>query len=473
MRIFIIVWCLLMVSCGGGTRLISDVFENQQLKITGELKSNKQEGIWKYYYDDGSIKSEGAWLHDYQNGPWTYYYKNANKKQAGHYVSKLRHGEWTYWYENARVKTTGSYNNDRQDGLWFYYTESARLFAVGSFVDGLKHGVWQWYDTSGNPADNGMFYQGQRVGPWIIDGAVINKGVPVAFQASIGSNEDRHYWSMLDAQNKIILSIMRYGKLIGGSYDAQHNRVCAFQDSKIIGLQTGELLVMYSPAGQIRYDGKVWKNQDNEPSAKSIEQLQILRSGLKGIRSQFNKLALSIEKAKAPPSIEELIVSKQDRPALTPVVQIDSMWTKREEKKVTKLISRYKRFMPGDDDSYSSGFKKRTMNKDWMGKLLPQTRFFNYTGKVIDLNSFKGKKSVSVIVMRGFAGQVCIYCTAQTRVLAEKIEAFKALDNEVVIVYPGPAETIPMFRSHGCRRAHNDTLGCQLHIRLGIRSGQA
>jgi peroxiredoxin len=140
-------------------------------------------------------------------------------------------------------------------------------------------------------------------------------------------------------------------------------------------------------------------------------------------------------------------VSKANEPELTPVVHIDSLWTKREEDKVPGLVKRYQRFMPGDDDDrYSSGIQKeRPMQREWLDKALPQTRFFTSTGAVLDLNSFQGKKSVCVVVMRGFAGQVCVYCSTQTRVLAEQVEAFKNLDNEVIIVYPGPAETIPMF----------------------------
>ena len=133
----------------------------------------------------------------------------------------------------------------------------------------------------------------------------------------------------------------------------------------------------------------------------------------------------------------------KNKPALTPVVHIDSLWTKREEKKVGKLAKEYTSALPGEGDYF--GETKRKMQKEWLDKPLPQTRFFTADGSVVDLNTFKGDKSVTVIVMRGFAGQVCVYCSTQTRVLSEQIEKFKSLGNEVVIVYPGPAETIPMF----------------------------
>ena len=162
------------------------------------------------------------------------------------------------------------------------------------------------------------------------------------------------------------------------------------------------------------------------------------------LAAQNTMTKVPAEEKKSEPSKPELIMSKANEPALTPVVHIASLWTKREEKKVGRLVSDYTSALPGEDE-YSAGYDKRDMQEDWLHKPLPKTRFFTYTGNVIDLDSFKGKKSVTMIVMRGFAGQVCVYCSTQTRVIAEQIAKFQEHNNEVVIVYPGPAETIPMF----------------------------
>lgn len=76
---------------------------------------------------------------------------------------------------------------------------------------------------------------------------------------------------------------------------------------------------------------------------------------------------------------------------------------------------------------------------------LPKTnvldlRFRNIDGHIVQLRSLlqPGKKMV-LIVMRGFAGEVCKFCTTQTSRLISNYSKFTDRDTEVVIVYPVPS----------------------------------
>ncbi len=432
MRYVLSAICLLCISCGGANRVVEDTYESGQVKVSGEIKSHKQEGAWKYYYPDGTLKSEGAWLKDYQDGPWTYYYPNGKKKQSGDYVSKHRQGTWTYWYENGKVKTRGRYDNDRQDGLWYYFREDGTLFAIGQYIAGIKHGMWQWYAADGKPANYGLFYDGVRIGPWRIDGKTVSKGSPENIELRQAKLNDMSIFGLYE-NDKALLVGAASDKRVLGAFDAKQEFFTLLNENGHSVEESTEHINVFVA------DGNLVGTADSE---SRIGDYQKAKKALQSIFSQLNKQE---PEAEAAPSVEEIIVSKKDEPALTPVVHIDSLWTKREEEKAGDLILRYKKFMPGDDDHYSSGNKKRQMQKEWMKKPLPRTRFFDISGQLVDLKSLEDKKSATIIVMRGFAGQVCVYCSTQTRALAEKVEEFKALDNEVYIVYPGPAETIPMF----------------------------
>ncbi len=379
MRLLAAFLIILLFGCSSEPRLVDDLYDNGQLKVSGVVEDGKQEGVWRYFYADGTLKSEGAWLHDYQDGAWVYYYPNGKRKQAGNYASKLRHGAWTYWYDNEQMYCEGVYDADRQDAVWTYYREDGTPFSIGSFAKGIKQGLWQWFDETGALKTKGIFYDGLRVGPWLENGQLVDKGVPAGMQSVMLPQADGVSWGLLDRAGESVFTCV---------LDTAH--VPAVVQTK--------------------------RPNPDKKAAKIIE------------------------------SKEELIISAPNEPALTPVVHIDSLWTKREEKKVGKLVSTYSFAMPGDDDDeYSVSSDEREMQSDWLGKALPQTRFFQHSGDVVDLSDYVGKKSVTLIVMRGFAGQVCVYCSAQTRALAEQLEKFKQLNNEVIIVYPGPAETIPMF----------------------------
>jgi peroxiredoxin len=77
---------------------------------------------------------------------------------------------------------------------------------------------------------------------------------------------------------------------------------------------------------------------------------------------------------------------------------------------------------------------------------LPQERFITTGGKVLDLATFqKQGKQALLVILRGFAGQVCLYCSAQTRILTEMQPDFSAAETEIIFVYPGPASSIATF----------------------------
>ena len=75
----------------------------------------------------------------------------------------------------------------------------------------------------------------------------------------------------------------------------------------------------------------------------------------------------------------------------------------------------------------------------------PYTRFLDAQGQVIDLKSFQGEKMVVLVVMRGFSGMVCPFCTEQTSQLISHLNDFRGSGAELFLVYPGASETIPRF----------------------------
>jgi peroxiredoxin len=64
---------------------------------------------------------------------------------------------------------------------------------------------------------------------------------------------------------------------------------------------------------------------------------------------------------------------------------------------------------------------------------------------VIELKDRIGNHPVLLVILRGFSGQVCLYCAAQTAAIANQIARFRDLGVEVVVIYPGPIEAVPAF----------------------------
>jgi peroxiredoxin len=124
-----------------------------------------------------------------------------------------------------------------------------------------------------------------------------------------------------------------------------------------------------------------------------------------------------------------------------------SLWTAGQEANAGQLVRLYDSgdvVIPGYDDRIGSGTDDR-QKRDLIGKPLTQTRFLDATGGVYDVAKQKGRKPVLLVVLRGFSGQVCLYCAAQTTAISKNIGKFNEMGVEVAVVYPGPVEAVAPF----------------------------
>ncbi|MBI1292632.1 redoxin domain-containing protein [bacterium] len=99
------------------------------------------------------------------------------------------------------------------------------------------------------------------------------------------------------------------------------------------------------------------------------------------------------------------------------------------------------------EEKFTSGSKKGLVGNrpDLVGLPLRQRRFIGPSGEIVDLGDYEGSKDVVLVFMRGFSGQVCIGCTAQTLALARSQAEFAKRNAQVVVIYPGSAASVPVF----------------------------
>jgi peroxiredoxin len=71
--------------------------------------------------------------------------------------------------------------------------------------------------------------------------------------------------------------------------------------------------------------------------------------------------------------------------------------------------------------------------------------FLNLEGQKVDLQSFKGKKNVVLVITRGYPGTLCPFCLAQASRLIKNYPEFVRRQAEVIVVFPGPKEHVYDF----------------------------
>jgi antitoxin component YwqK of YwqJK toxin-antitoxin module len=83
-----------------------------RIEISGQVKNNKNYGLWKYYYGNGQIESQGYFTNDKPVNKWMWYYKNGKIKQVGFYRLGLKEGEWINYDESGNTLVKYFFQND-------------------------------------------------------------------------------------------------------------------------------------------------------------------------------------------------------------------------------------------------------------------------------------------------------------------------------------------------------------------------
>ncbi len=438
----------------GGPRQVSDQWPGGAPKRTGTLVEEKQEGDWTYWYANGQKQAAGAWVHDLQSGAWSWWYDNGKPKQSGQYDPSIalaksysaahRTGHWQHWYDNGQRYAEGDYVKDRQDGTWSYFSKTGKHFAEGHFTAGAKDLLWSWHHEDGARKECGAFLEGFKVGPWTswnADGSVKSEslyGAPASYRVV----DERATTSP------------RWGTMRGGR-----------REGVWLVWQDGRPRAVAGYAAGVPGTWQLWSDDATLAAAGTWDgdTPRIAAAWAASAPAGWSETLKLITAPAAPPAVakadapppaapkapEPEPLPAPSAPALSPIQTAPTTFTIKQEASAKDLIEHYTKGaavpVAGYDTSSFGGEEVSRQRRDLIGKPLPQTRFLSATGTVLELQDYIGKKPVLIVILRGFAGQVCLYCATQTAALSNSIQKFRDLGTEVIVIYPGPVEAIPAF----------------------------
>jgi len=381
---------LLLASCGA-PRQVTDTWSDGTPKRAGSLKGPKQIGVWTYNHPGGAKAATGVFVGSMQDGPWVQWHPNGQKSAEGTYAAGLKDGVWTYYRPDGSRQATGSYRADRQEGQWTsYHADGTTIAAIAWFRRGLWNGPYATFGADSCRIEAGVMIAGTRA-LWLGQGeqapsGTVEAGNPgaTAVRGSDGATRIGldGAWLTLDGDGRI----------------AQVGPSPAPEPPPAVPLTNMSLIV---PASELP-----------------------------------PPLPAPVEDPRLPPAAAEL----------SPIATLPGWWTADQEAGAAKLLKRYKGDTASDPSAYYNEPPASTSRSRpvWHGKPLPQTRYLSSDGTVLDLAAWKGKRVV-MVVMRGFSGQVCVYCATQTAALADAAARLRDQGVETLVVYPGPPAAVPAF----------------------------
>lgn len=469
---------LLVVGSCSGAATVTSHYENGQVSSTGAHVRQLRSGPWTEYFPDGRKQCEGSYENDVQTGLWTYWFENGNKEMEGRFEDERRDGEWRSWHENGALRAEGRFEAGFEEGTWRFHDDKGAIEHVGSFELGQPVLRWTWFHPDGTVRETGNFLAGARVGPWTTrDAAGSQADTVYPVPAGCELVEERFADSTLE----------RTGFLRDGTPAGRWNSFhpsgrlrleCTFRDGAPNGTahawrDDGSLLAR----GTLK-DGCVlgpWvfvrDGLETEYECKEARPRQAFggdwspasSADLPGWTAVETWIA-EIGSPRQPAPIHSAVAAQS--PAPPPDLASDDAcgiparaqpWTEYEKRVLPELVNLYGTGRAGamSDEEYNPpSTLQRSRPKapsavaspdELVGRTLPLTRFRTGDGGTIDLAELAGKPNVLVTILRGFGGQVCVYCTAQTKALADYADRFAALDTQVVVVFPGPASGLKAF----------------------------
>ena len=78
--------------------------------LSCEYVNEKENGIWKVYYDNGQLEKEGNVIDGKEDGTWKYFYKTSELQSEGNYNNGKRNGVWFGFHENGTKRRKSYFN---------------------------------------------------------------------------------------------------------------------------------------------------------------------------------------------------------------------------------------------------------------------------------------------------------------------------------------------------------------------------
>ena len=76
------------------------------------------------------------------NGNFKKFYHSNQLAEEGNFKYGLKVGLWKTWFENGTIKTTQYWNGGLQTGLYYAYDATGNVVEKGNYKKGKKHGNW-------------------------------------------------------------------------------------------------------------------------------------------------------------------------------------------------------------------------------------------------------------------------------------------------------------------------------------------
>ena len=126
-------------------------------------------GTWKFYDENGAIKSEGFYEENELQGTYTTYFNNGKIQSRSKYEKGIVDGYYVDYYINGTMRTQGWYRDNEAFGEWRSYYKDSTLLSINFYHQGLYNGEQTNYAVDGSIDQISIYKFGDLVKEVIYD----------------------------------------------------------------------------------------------------------------------------------------------------------------------------------------------------------------------------------------------------------------------------------------------------------------
>lgn len=362
--------------------------------MQGQYDAGRQSGFWRFCHAGGAPKAEGIYHRGDRVGPWQVWSESGVSriqdfgKKAG--VVLVREP----WPGTEVVRRVGVIENGKAVGRWTTWHPNGAMRLCCGMQAGTPNGVFEARDADGNVLAQGRFATGA-----IATGAIaVRAGVsgPLSAGPLPAAPADVQPWG------EVAALAAKPAEAVVAALVAEAEAAAGAEPYAAVVLKPAEQPTPAMPA----------------PSAEAVVE------------------AIDEGPLRMPAQPQPQLTVKQQQ-------EMDRYVAEYEDGPRPGGASLFDNYAPDTSRSRPQGQGERS---EWVGKPLPFTTMRGVDGKDVDLTQFHGVRRVMLVVLRGYLGEVCCYCVAQTKALAKARAKLEQANVEVLVLYPGPKENEQAFR---------------------------
>ncbi len=132
-------------------------YENGSVSSEGYMKEGEPDGYWKTYYENGIIKSKGNRKNFELDSIWTFYSDSGKVVLQITYLEGKKNGIRRTFYEDEVIEE--NFTDDVKQGFTYYYYPNGKIRKEVNFVDGLEEGTGKEYSADDGRVIKMIYYK--------------------------------------------------------------------------------------------------------------------------------------------------------------------------------------------------------------------------------------------------------------------------------------------------------------------------